>query len=446
MRGNIFVRFFIAFLFIFSGLLIGIFLSPYLHYGTSIQVLLGIGIFLIVIAAYSAVRIYIVNQRKTLKTSGDRKEKSEVGFVVDTFQELVGKLKEEEKELDKLRALAEDRAVRMETYNENILQSVPSGVVSIDNSMKIKSINQAARKILGVKTEDAINKNCVEVFDEPLLGMMRDNKTVHRGEYPYVTRDNRHIWLGVTTSQLKNAANEIIGLILVFSDLTDVKALQVQVELKKRLTQLGEMSAGIAHELRNPMSVIAGYAKLLSKKVEASDKALVKAILTEIENIDRIISEFLAFAKPTGLNKTPVDLKWMIEETVATVVGDNETIKVFLKAESPISVMADEVLLRRALTNLFINAVEAMPEGGKLDIGLSCLHDRVEINIKDTGHGIPEDIRQKIFLPFYTSKQKGIGLGLAIVQKVIVSHGGSIEIDSKEGEGTTFRIALPAMS
>ncbi len=444
MQDNIFIRIFIAFLLVFLGFLIGIFLRQYLH-GTDVPVFIGIGIFLIVVIAYSVIRGYIVNQRKTLKTSEDRKEKSEVGFVVDTFQELVGKLKEKEKEMDRLRTLAEDRAVKMETYNENILQSVPSGVVSVDNSMKIKSINQSAEKILGVKAEDVIEKDCAEVFDEPLLGIIRESEAVNRGEYPYVTRDDRHIWLGVTDSQLRNAADEKIGLILVFSDLTDIKALQGQVELKKRLTQLGEMSAGIAHELRNPMSVIAGYVKLLNKKVEASDKTVVNAILTEISHMDRIIAEFLAFAKPTDLNKTSLDLSGMIRETVASVVGNNKKIRFLIKSERPVSVMADEILLRQAIRNLFINAVEAMPGGGDIDVELNYSHDKVELSIRDTGHGIPEDTKHKIFLPFYTLKEMGIGLGLAIAQKVIVSHGGSIEVDSKEGEGATFRIILPAI-
>src|SRR4030067_3756537 len=276
MQDNFFTRFFIVFLFIFSGLLIGILLSPSLH-GTSIRVILGIGIFLIAIAGYSAVKIYIINQRKALKTSEDVSKKSEVGFVVDTFQELVKKLKEKENELERLRALAEDRAVRMETYNENILQSVPSGVVSIDNTIKIKSINQSAERTLGIKAEDVIDKDCTEAFDEPLLDILRDNKTVSRGEYPYVTRDNRHIWLGGTTSHLTHAAGETIGFILVFTDLTDIKALQTQMELKKRLSQLGEMSAGIAHELRNPISVISGYVKLLSKTAAAAAKSVIDA-------------------------------------------------------------------------------------------------------------------------------------------------------------------------
>ncbi len=445
MQANNYVRPITGFLLVLSGFLIGIFLSQYLN-SINIRIFLGIGIFVIVTAAYSAVRAYVANQRKTLKTSGDNKEKSEVGFVVDTFQELVGKLKQKEKELDRLRALAEDRAVRMESYNENILQSVPSGVVSTDNLMKIKSINQSAEKILGVRAKDTIDKECSEIFYEPLLSLMKEARTVKRGEYPYVTRDNRHICLGVTASQLKNAADEIIGTALVFTDLTDVKALQAQVELKKRFTQLGEMSAGIAHEIRNPMSVIAGYAKLLSKKVEASDKAVVNSILTEIENIDKIISEFLAFAKPTDLHKVPLDLNRVIEETITTAISDNEKIKVLVKAERPVFIIADEILLRQAVTNLFINAVDSMPDGGNLEVELNCVHDSAVINIKDTGHGIPDDIKQKIFYPFYTSKQKGIGLGLAIVQKVVVSHGGSIEVDSQEGEGTTFRISLPTMS
>jgi two-component system sensor histidine kinase PilS (NtrC family) len=445
MHGKSFLRLVIVFLLIFLGILIGIFLFPSMH-DTSFQILLGISIIFVGIVAYSAIRLFIVRQSKTLKSSGQETGRSEVSFVVDTFQELVGKLKEKEKELEKLRSTAEDRAVRMETYNENILQSVPSGVISFDNSMKIKSINQSAETTLGVKAEDVLNKDCAEVFDEPLLGIVRGGGTLYRGEYEYVTRDDRHIWLGITTSQLRNAAHETIGLILVFTDLTDVKALQAQVDLKKRLSQLGEMSAGIAHELRNPMSVISGYAKLLSKKVEASNKATVNAILTEIDNIDSIITEFLAFARPTDLNKTPVDIKKMIEETAATVVGDNKSIEVKVRAESDITLMADEVLLRQAFTNLFINAVDAMPAGGSLEVSLSGTRDKIRIDINDTGQGIPKDIKNKIFLPFYTSKEKGIGLGLAIVQKVIVSHGGSIDVDSMEGRGTLFRIALPAAS
>ncbi len=431
----------LVFLLIVLGLLTGVYLRPYLHADT-MKIISAAGVFMIIVATYFTLRYFMSKESKSLKTSTDNGEKSEMGFVVDTFQELVTKLKDKEKELEKLRMSAEDRAESMESYNENILQSVPSGVVSTDNSMVIKSINQSAENILEVNAGDVINVKFADVFDEPLKGIMNNSKAVNRGEYLYHTKNNRNIWLGVTVSQLKNAANEAMGLILVFTDLTEVKALQVQVELKKRLTQLGEMSAGIAHELRNPMSVIAGYAKLLSKKVAETEKETVDAILAEISGIDKIISEFLAFAKPTDVNRAALDLKKMIEETSAAS-HRNDKIKVVINVNNSVPVMADEVLLRQALSNLFINAFEAMPEGGTLDIKLEYFQNRVELMVKDTGEGIPDDIRQKVFLPFYTSKANGVGLGLAIVQKVIISHGGSIEVDSKVGEGTTFLIILP---
>lgn len=410
-----------------------------------IRIILGIGIFFLVGSVYSAVKIYIMKQRKILRKSGEAGGKSEVGFVVDTFQELVWKLKEKEKELERLRSLAEDKARRIEAYSENILQSVPSGVVSLDNSMKIKSINQAAERILGIKAEDALDRDCDEIFNEPLTEVIKKCETISRGEYQYITKDKRHIYLGVTTSQLRDVSGGAIGFILVFTDITDVKTMQAQMELRERLTQIGEMSAGIAHELRNPMSVIAGYARLLNKKIDEPDKATVNAILKEIGSLDRIISELLAFAKPTDINKSPVNINKMVEETVSAIVTDNRSINVIINADNTLNINADEVLLRQTLTNLFLNAVEAMPEGGTIEVELSLHHHKAEIKIKDTGHGIPQNIIQKIFLPFYTTKEKGTGLGLALVQKIIISHGGGIKVESREAEGTVFTITLPVI-
>ncbi len=442
MRDRSFIRSLVIFSFVILGLMIGIILVPALE-GNDIKYILGAGGLLIIAAAAICIRIYIVRQKRMLGTKEEAKEGSEVGFVVDTFHDLVAKLKENEKELERLKAFAEEKAGRMEAYNENILQSVPSGVVSLDNSLKIKSINQAAERMLGVDSKEIIERNFNEVFNEPLTALIKDNRTVSRVEYQYVTSDRRHIWLGITTSQLKNAAGEKIGLIFVFTDLTDIKALQAEVELKQRLSQLGEMSAGISHELRNSMSVISGYAKLLGKKADTSMMSTVDAISAEIDNMNKIISELLAFAKPTVLNTEQVDLNRLVEETAASVTGNSDAVKVLMNLHKPVSINGDEVLLRQALTNLFVNAVEAMPGGGSLEIELNRVRNKAEIRIRDTGNGIPEDIRQKIFLPFFTTKDEGTGFGLALVQKIIVSHGGNIEVESKDGEGTTFRVTLP---
>ena len=428
---------------LFSGVIAGLLLAPVLQ-TEGVRILLGISLLLSAAVFYSIIRTLIFRKTKTLKSPEDVKEGSEVGFVVETFHELVGKLKEKEKELARLKALAEDKAAGMEVYNENILQSVPSGVVTVNNSMKIQSINNAAQRILAVDEKDIIGRNFTEVFNENLSLLISNNETMLRGEYPYVTRDNRHIWIGATSSKLKNTAGETIGTIFVFVDLTDIKALRAQVELKERLSQLGEMSAGISHEFRNSMSVISGYANLLNKKFAPSNNTAVDAILLEVKNMDVIISELLAFAKPTILNTASVDLNDLVNKTVLTVIGNNDKIKVLINAGGNVYVKADEVLLKQALANLFMNAAESMPEGGSFEVTTGSVNDKVILSVKDTGHGIPDEIKSKIFLPFYTTKEKGIGLGLALVQKIIVSHGGIIDVESREGEGSIFRITLPA--
>lgn len=395
---------------------------------------------LMIIAVLIAV---IIRQRKVTGPAESGRDGSNVGFVVDTFQDLVGKLKEKERELERLKSFAEEKAVSIEAYNENVLQSIPSGVVSIDNSMKIKSINHAAERILGVRFDEIRGREFGEVFDEPLTKLVTDEKPVSRGECRYFTPDKRHVWLGMTASQLKDLSGEIIGLIFVFSDLTDIKALQEQVELKQRLSQLGEMSAGISHELRNSMSVISGYAKLLDKKAEPALKPAVDSITAEIKIMDRIISELLAFAKPTVLNKERVDLTAMLKETAESAAAGHGGIRLSGNLERSATAPADKVLLRQAFSNIFVNAVDAMNGSGSLETEVNDLNGRVEIKIRDTGPGIPRDVREKIFLPFFTTKDKGTGLGLALVQKIIISHGGNIGFESNEGAGTTFIISLP---
>jgi PAS domain S-box-containing protein len=376
-----------------------------------------------------------------VKKSLEQKNSSKVGFVVDTFHDLVSQLKEKERELEVLRNKAEDRATAIEGYNENILQSVPSGVISFDEEMRITKINRAAEKILEIKGERIIGKSHGEVLNKPITDFLSDRKTIERGEISYTTSSGKRIWLGLTLSPLKDKEGEKIGQILIFTDLTHLKAIESQIELRHRLSSLGEISAGIAHELRNPMAVIAGYTKLMSKKVDSSLKPTADSISKEIAVMDRIISDFLSFAKPAELSMADIDLKKLVEDCANSVLAERNDIVLAIDMEELPVIRGDEVLLRQAFINLIQNSVEAMPQGGNLTIRAS-KGDFVDISISDTGHGISEDVKDKIFLPFYTTKEKGTGLGLAIVQKIVVSHGGNISIDTGE-KGTTFRIRLP---
>jgi signal transduction histidine kinase len=216
------------------------------------------------------------------------------------------------------------------------------------------------------------------------------------------------------------------------------------MELKERLTALGEMSAGIAHELRNPMAVVSGYLNLLSKKTAPMNQNIIRDITTEINGMNRIIGDLLTFARPASLNRVKTNIKEMIESCLASVLqatGTGSRIATVCRLAS-VEATVDEVLMKQAFTNLIQNAVEAMPDGGSVTIELE-KNKELKIKILDTGMGIPDESIKKLFLPFYTTKDKGTGLGLALVHKIILSHGGRIEVESKVGKGSSFSVLLP---
>ncbi len=402
-------------------------------------------IFILIVAILIFYIIRMAVRLFSTKKITEEKDMSKVSFVVDTFHELVAKLKEKEKELELLRKKAEDKVIAIEGYNENILQSVPSGVISFDNELKITKINQSAEKILGINSMDTTGKFYNEVFKDPVKELIQSRKIIERQEISYITPQGRRIWLGLTLSPLKDSNGLPIGQILVFTDLTHLKAIESQIQLRDKLSSLGEISAGIAHELRNPMGVIAGYTKILLKKADDSLKPIINSISKEITTMDRIISDFLSFSKPANLAITDIDIKNLIEDCVRASLGERNDITGILELDNLPSVKGDEVLLRQAFINLIQNSIEAMPSGGNINIKGIALHTQdgefLDIFISDTGHGISEDIRNRIFLPFFTTKEKGTGLGLAIVHKIIISHGGNITVDSSKN-GTTFKIRL----
>ena len=402
-------------------------------------VIISLFFFIFVALVFYLLRVLFSRQRKKIDSATG--ETSEVGFVVDTFHELVSRLKEKEKELEALKRTAEERAFAIEIYNENILQSVPSGVISFDQELRITKMNSAAAKILGVEGTEVSGKPYSEVFANPIAEMIERRTPVERSEFGYTTQSGKRIWLGLNMSPLRSGADEIIGQILVFTDLTELKAFQSQKELRERLLTLGEMSAGIAHELRNPLGVISGYTKILSRKVDENAISAVEAISGEVTVMDRIITDFLSFAKPKELVLTEVDLPELIAACVSAVSDGVEGIRVVNDTAMLPVIRADEVLLRQSVTNLLQNAVESVSGEGEISI-CGSVRDSLTISVSDSGHGIPDAIRDKIFLPFYTTKERGTGLGLSIVHKIVVSHGGTIQVDTSD-RGTTFTVRLP---
>jgi two-component system, NtrC family, sensor histidine kinase AtoS len=384
-----------------------------------------------------------------LGEGAQEKERTEdLSFIINAFHDVNLQLKEKEKELQRLKALAEQRAETVASRTENILQCVSNGVVTFDTAGTVTTMNRAAEEILGIAREQALGKTCRELFDQgDLCRLVQDaleNRVTARRMEAALLRGQGRIWLGFNTALLTDKDGSGLGVILSFSDLTDVKRLQEQVELKERLSALGEMSAGIAHELRNPMAVIAGYLKLLAKQEDPKGRAIIADIQTEISGMNRIIGDLLTFARPTALNRTAVDLRELVNgclESALQARSESAAVRTVVRVP-PATVWVDEVLMRQALGNILQNAADAMPDGGTLTVEAGGERGEAVV-ISDTGAGIPQENLKRIFLPFFTTREKGVGMGLALAHKIVTAHGGRIEVESREGAGTAFSVFLP---
>ena len=418
------------------------------------------------IALYFILRaLFITRKRLTegtpAKDPSVKKEKVE--FVIDTFSTLINKLKEKEEALERLRKQAETRASVAESYNEDILRCVGSGVISFNMDRVITTFNDAAERILKRNRDEVLGLSCTDAFgpDNTLCRLLYDflisGKPISRQEVELQKKTGLNIWVGLSISPLKDKEGKRVGIILVFTDLTEIKMLREQAELKKRLAMLGEMSGGIAHEFRNSMGTIMGYVKILSKRLKEDNQAqeVMSTVISEINSMDLIIKELLNYGKPVTLSLASVDLNSLIKKAIDTTLGRFPDIRIDVDLGGRIPAdlsqfYLDEVLMRQALQNIIQNAVESMPAGGKLKIEIKSqlLNPPsppfpIEIFISDTGSGMPQEVLENIFLPFYTTKPRGTGMGLALVHKIILAHGGGIHVESQEGKGTTFKVYIP---
>jgi len=382
------------------------------------------------------------------------------GIVKDNvFLDVVARLRDKEHELERLRSAAEERAREIESYNENILRSVSSGVITFNREGVVTTFNDAAGRILRLNREDVIGKTCAEVFgvNSTVAGLLNRSlstgEAITREEFELHLPHGERIWIGVSTTLLKDREGGLIGTTFVCTDLTEIKALQEQVEMRERMTVLGQMSAGIAHEFRNLMGTILGAAKLVARQTPPDSPVheSIQTVTHVISDMDHLITQFLNFARKTDPDLKLVDMgPWLqrvVEQVLEQVPPPHPHVEVTCFPDVP-RIRIDEVLMRQALGNLVQNAVEAMSDGGRLTVSAGLRpplgrRREVEVRVSDTGAGIPQDRLGKIFLPFFTTKPKGTGLGLALVHKIVLLHNGRIDVESQERKGTTFRILLP---
>jgi two-component system sensor histidine kinase PilS (NtrC family) len=355
------------------------------------------------------------------------------GYLSEKLHRVTKHLKERDAVLSDLKA-----------FSRYVIESMPSGIFTTDLDNRIISFNSSAQEITGLDLDKVTGKNPEDIF--PFLSYFNEPFDRVEGE---IKKDNRSFPVGMRLSALKDSSGASIGLIGIFQDLTDLKAMEAEVKRKEKWAFIGELSASIAHELRNPLASLKGSIEMLrSKKIpeEQADR-LMDIALSEMDRLNGIVTDFLLYARPQELNKEQYDLNLSLREVVTLLQGpeaNKDHVTILASLDGDQVVRGDARQLKQVFWNLGVNAMDAVSDGGTIDIYTAGDSDAVEVVFKDSGNGISEDDIDKIFYPFYTTKEKGTGLGLAIAQKIIEEHGGKIEVESEgEGSGAMFKIQLP---
>ena len=363
---------------------------------------------------------------------------------------------EQEKKTRSLLAEKESEFDQLDLLFRSIIESVDAGVMTINLQGRIKTFNRAAQEITGFPLKKVENRLVEDIFPELATFFSQENsydQISKRKEVIITGEKNNKINLGCSTSPLKDKNAKQIGNIIFFQNLTEIKRMEESLEKSKTLALIGEMAAGLAHEMRNPLASITGSIQLLQQglNLDETDKRLMQIILRGKDQLDNFVRDFLLLASPIPLNRELVDIKKITEEVLESIELSNrlsKVVKVVRVFEEGVNIFANKEQIRQVVYNLVINALQAMKEGGILSVEikkqkLSDEENYAEIIVKDTGCGIEENNLKKIFEPFFTNKEKGTGLGLAIVSRFVDGYSGRIKVESVIGEGTTFVVSLP---
>ena len=385
----------------------------------------------------------LVGEAQRASVSAQHKSQDEAEFVLETFQSVVAQLQEQRKELEHLSTEARERANSAEKFSERIVASLPSGLIAFDGAGLSMVINTPGRALLEVNGA-AMGESYRQLFGahEELAQMVGDclqTGTVYRrSEIEAVSADGKLRRLGATVAPIELPPERgPRGALCLLTDITEVTELREQVALKNNLESLGEMSAGLAHEFKNAIATLQGYAQLLqSMELNEKAEAAAASMLNEVRNLSSMVTAFLNFARPQPVQLEEVSLSELISDCATEL-----RLEPVVDVDQSLTVRADERMLRQALLNLLRNAAEASPDGS-VSVSAARENESIVIQVRDNGPGIaPADLR-KIFIPFFTTKAKGHGIGLALTHRIITQHGGTLTAANSTEGGALFTIRI----
>ncbi len=349
---------------------------------------------------------------------------------------------------------SQSRLSMVKAFRDILITSLPLGLIATDRNGNIRICNQFAEQICSVEESKAIGGLPDEILPPVLANVLISKKTgfgngdVYHEDVELISKHGGILVLQLTSLSVVDDMGAFAGKMLLIQDLSQVKRLQSELRRNERMAALGKMAAGVAHELRNPLSSIKGLTVLLSShfQEESSDKETADVLVHEVDRLNRSISELLDYSRPHKLQKKPCDLKKIVAEALALIRIDAESVGVEIVQsmdEKVSQVQIDQDKIKQVFLNLFLNSIQAMNEGGSMIVSIYEKTASLYCTVKDTGCGLDSLSQLKVFDPYFTTKPEGTGLGLAMSAKIIEEHGGSISLKSEQGVGTTVTIVLP---
>lgn len=340
--------------------------------------------------------------------------------------------------------------------NRLILENIATGLLTIDDKGDVLQGNRAAIEILDVLPKEIIGKK-IDSFLENIsrriqtLNLTSGSRTSERFDWIYKNSDGEKLILEITVSALVDDENHRTGYVLAFQDSTKVRRLEYQMRQSEKLAAVGQLAAGIAHEIRNPLASISGSIQLLGDSFSSrqeEEKKLMSIVMKEIDRLNNLITEFLEYVRPDQASDDPLDLNALVREVIEILrynKGLRTDVEQIIDLQGKAWINGNRDKLKQALLNIVINAYQAMntTEKPKIEIRSEYRGSNVILTIRDFGMGIEENRLRKIFEPFHTTKPKGTGLGLAVTHKIIENHGGKIFVESTKGVGTEFHLEFP---
>ncbi len=344
---------------------------------------------------------------------------------------------------------------RIKAFSDNVVENMPIGLIALDDQHRIAAFNHAAESVLHLSFQHVVGKDAGRLLPARLWEIVQrfgKQNQVLEEEIDCTIADGSVVPLEIGASILQDEKGVFLGYILLFKDLTEVRSLRREIARSQRLASVGRLAAGVAHEIRNPLSSIKGFATYFKERYPDApqDQETANIMIAEVDRLNRVVGQLLEFARPVPVSPKAASLKDLIDNSVRLIEQRAEEKQITVRTLNSAKVdnaLLDPDRINQVLLNLYLNAIESMKPGGELGVELSADGEEnlIEIKVSDTGCGIPEEHLSRIFDPYFTTKSTGTGLGLAIAHNIMEAMGGKMDIASRPGKGTAITLTLPIM-